>query len=128
MGKQNMANFKLKNIFIIFSFLFIFILTPNINAAETESEAKNTHITTEEATVDLMNRFILGFFGKDALQSFEAKHISDLEDINNANDLAALSSPFPYLYTKTQFIFYAIYTLSFLSFTFYLLFLIKRKR
>ncbi len=123
MGKQNMANFKLKNIFIIFSFLFIFILTPNINAAETESEAKNTHITTEEATVDLMNRFILGFFGKDALQSFEAKHISDLEDINNANDLAALSSPFPYLYTKTQFIFYAIYTLSFLSFTFYLLFL-----
>lgn len=119
-----MANFNYKAIiFLIFSFLIV--LSPNdLSAAETVEESSKQEITLEESTHDLMNRFILGFFGKDALAAFETKNISNFNEINDADELARLASPFPYLYTKIQFIFYAVYTLSFLSFSFYLVFVL----
>lgn len=115
----------MKKFFIVIFLIFSSIaLTPSY--AEDKPLINTEDITLDQSTDDLLNRSILAFFGKDALQYFETRNISDLsDDINNdVNTLIKLSAPFPFIYPKIKYIFYILINASILGFLIYFSYLI----
>ena len=89
---------------------------PKVPAEVNEQSAASL----EEATQDLMNRFVLAFFGKQALQVFTPYYIMDLD-----SEIADLYiSPFPNFFKFLGYTFFIVALLAFIISLFYLFYII----
>lgn len=101
---------------IIFSFI---AFTSLLHSAEAEHDEDNIEkVTIEESIEDLSNRLILSVFGKEALFWFEAREITNLNDVNSSDLNLA---PFKNLNKEVKLMFIAI---TYIVITMYIIFLV----
>lgn len=108
-----------KKIIITLTFLllsFSAFSEPEVPADVNEKD----EVTTYESTQDLMNRFVLAFFGKDALRAFTPYEITDLEEAVIEDYI----HPLPNFYRFLGFAFVFASLISFILALFYLSYII----